>query len=121
MIWTNIDIVIGCGFNNLIDKNAVSELKALYEIISDINSIEELKKSWVNYLCEKGLSILELKKNSEEIVEDLITFKVNMDNILIVSFESDKNFKLSLKSSCEKFLKHNENRSAEYVAKDLDM
>ena len=121
LIWTHIDILIGCGFNTLIDENAVPELKALYEIIRDINYMEELKKSWMNYLCEKGLSILELKKNSEEIVEDLITFKINMDNILTMSFESDKNFKLTLKSSFEKFLNNNANKSAEYVAKYLDM
>ena len=121
LIKNHVKTLIGEGFISLAEDNATTELKTLYELLKSIKAINDLKKSWSDYLRKKGLSLLQAKKNSEEIVEDLITFKQTTDCILLTSFESDTDFKLSLKTSFENVLNSNANRSAEYVARYLDM
>ena len=121
LIKNHLDALIGPGFNNLAEENASAELKTLYEAINDVGEIDSLRKSWGNYLINKGKNMMQSIKNSEEIIKNLIAFKENMDNLLLTSFESDNNFKLTLKCSFETFLNSNASRSAEHVAKYLDM
>eukprot|EP00826_Nyctotherus_ovalis_P051143 TRINITY_DN6378_c0_g2_i1.p1 TRINITY_DN6378_c0_g2~~TRINITY_DN6378_c0_g2_i1.p1 ORF type:complete len:612 (+),score=219.02 TRINITY_DN6378_c0_g2_i1:589-2424(+) len=121
LIKKHIEVLIGSGFVSLAEEQAIAELKALYESLKSIGAIDDLKKSWTDYLHKKGLVLFQAEKTSEEIVEDLIAFKQSMDTVLASSFESEKNFKLSLKNSFEDVLNSNANRSAEYVAKYLDM
>ena len=121
LIKNHIEVLIGHGFVLLAEEIATADLAKLYEAVKKVNETDALKKSWSKYLHEKGAAMLQLEKNSEEIVEKLIQFKRSMDVILEQSFETDQAFKLTLKNSFEDFLNANANRSAEYVAKYLDM
>lgn len=121
LIKSHIQTLIGPGFTALAEESATAELQTLYEALNKVGEIALLRKSWAEYLHKKGAAMLGMERKSEEIIEDLIKFKESMDNVLKVSFEGDQNFKLSLKNSFEDFLNHNANRSAEYVAKYIDM
>jgi len=121
LIKAHIPILIGPGFITLAEDNAIDELKTLYEALKKVGEVGSLRRSWSEFLNKKGTAMLEVDKKSEEKIEDLILFKQKMNNVLAASFESDQDFKLSLKNSFEDFLNHNANRSAEYVAKYFDM
>jgi len=121
LIKNHIEVLIGHGFISLAEELAVQDLAKLFEAVRRVNESEALKKSWSEYLHSKGGNMLSSDKNSEEIIEKLIEFKKNMDMVLDQSFEGDQAFKISLKNSFEDFLNANANRSAEFVAKYLDM
>jgi cullin-4 len=121
LIGNHIDTLKGPGFISLAENGATSQLAQLFEAVKRVGKIVELKTSWAEYIQQKGKSFFQGEKNSEKTVEQLIDFKKKMDIILDVSFEKDQLFRLSLKSSFEEFLNANANRSAEYLAKYLDM
>jgi cullin-4 len=53
-------------------------------------------------------------------VEELLTFKSKLDELLAVAFDSSPTFTHTLKESCEAFINVRQNKPAELIAKYID-
>lgn len=121
LIRIPLEQVLSVGFESLLEIHENhSLLELLYMLVDRVKSFDILKIHLGNYIKKKGSLILS-SSNEFTIIEQVIQFKQSLDNIIITCFHRCEPLQNALKESFETFLNNKSNKSAEWIAKYLDM
>lgn len=98
----------------VLDMNAVSSLKSLYELLklSDIQLL--LRTPWDAYIKKAGSAIVSDKERGDEMVVRLLELKKTLDIIVRDAFGKDQKFISSLRESFGGFINDRKNISASW-------
>lgn len=121
LIRIPLEQVLSVGFESLLDIHENhSLLKLLYILVDRVKSFDILKIHLGNYIKKKGSLILS-SSNEFTVIEQVIQFKQSLDNIIFTCFHQCEPLQNALKESFETFLNNKSNKSAEWIAKYLNM
>lgn len=119
------------GFDELMDKNSVSDLKKMYNLFHRVDALPKIKLIWNTYikvrdklffltLKKRGTALITDEENDKSMIEQLLKFKEKLDNILKNSFQQNEELLYSQKEAFEYFINQRQNVPAEMLAKFLD-
>ncbi|KAK9462049.1 Cullin family-domain-containing protein [Lipomyces oligophaga] len=120
MIESKVEILVSRGFTDLISSNDTISLGQMYELFSTVDQEKILLSSWSSYIRAEGMKLVMDPAKDSEMVNSLLTFKAQLDNIITTSFKSDDVFSHALRESFELFINKRQNVPAEMIAKYID-
>ncbi|XP_063933832.1 cullin-4A-like [Zophobas morio] len=92
----------------------------MYNLFERVGALVELKQHFSMYIKTKGSEIIRSTERENEMVEDLLKFKNQLDHSLACSFASNAGFKITLKDSFEVAINSVANKPSELLAKYID-
>jgi cullin-4 len=130
IIEQRTDILLdSAGLAKLIDNNAMTSLKALYELLSLSSIQQELKRPFESYIKTVGSSIVSDKEKVDDMVVRLLELKRCLDLIIRDAFRKDEAFSYSLREAFGNFINDSKNTAVwggnsskvgEMIAKYMD-
>ena len=111
------------GFINMLNNNKLNELKHFYNLFNKVTiCIDLLCDIIYKHIKQLGLDIIanqETKKDPVNFVKLILELKNKYDNIILISFNSDKNIIKTLNKSFENFINIS-NHCSIYLASYID-
>ena len=93
-------------------------IKQIYQLFQMIpGGTDRFNEVFSVYIRDRGLEIV---KSDKDIIQELLDFKEQTDNILLKSFDSHEPFGTSIQNAFKKIINTNCNRVAELLAKYID-
>eukprot|EP01127_Copromyxa_protea_P021858 TRINITY_DN7632_c0_g1_i1.p1 TRINITY_DN7632_c0_g1~~TRINITY_DN7632_c0_g1_i1.p1 ORF type:complete len:794 (-),score=146.07 TRINITY_DN7632_c0_g1_i1:75-2456(-) len=120
LLATHMQEILDKGFDELLEKNAVTELKKLFTLFMRVDGLPKIKNSWNAYIKKCGTALVNDEQNDKTMIEGLLKFKEKLDNILKVAFSNAEELSYSQKEAFEYFINQRQNVPAEMLAKFLD-
>eukprot|EP01135_Chromosphaera_perkinsii_P004612 Nk52_evm5s292 gene=Nk52_evmTU5s292 len=120
MLSKHTALILEKGFDSLMDNMRLNDLKLMYELYDKVNATAELKGRFVSYVKAKGSSIVKDTSRDKTMVQDLLDFKGEINNILNKAFNSCETFQNGNKEAFENFINTRQNTPAELIAKFID-
>jgi cullin-4 len=121
-----VDIIIERGFNDLLDKNSVEDLKRMFGLFQRVDASEKIKVAYNHYIKERGEQIVSNQQRDETMIEDLLSFKGKIDEVLKLAFSVNatksqvEEFAYASKEAFEYFINKRQGAPAELLAKFID-
>lgn len=112
------DIVV--GFDDLLDNRDAVRLARMYDQLLMVAESAKLRVAFASYIKKAGMQILSDKANDKTMVESLLTFKEEMDKILVHAFNSEDLFSKALRDQFSSFINSRGDVPAEMMAKFID-
>lgn len=116
---------------DLLDENAVEDLKSLYSLLRKKDLTSLLRTPFEKWIDLTGTAIVFDEEDSDNMVVKLLTLKKQVDNIWDVSFRRDQDLGHALRESFDTFMNKSKKTSAtwntdnskpgEMIAKYVDM
>lgn len=116
----HVETILEKGYDELADKNSVEDLKRLYSLFLRVDATQKLKTFWNAHIKKRGIALITDQQKDKTMIEELLQFKENSDNILKLAFQSNNDFLYSQKEAFEHFINHRQNAPAEFLAKYVD-
>eukprot|EP01084_Bolivina_argentea_P099562 178960_1 len=113
--------ILDRGFDALMDANRMNDLQRIYSLFSCIGCLSMLKDKFVAYVRDHGLAIVMDKENDKEMIELLLSFKAKLSEILNVAFMKNEQYTWAHKDIWETFINVRSRRTAERLAKYIDV
>ena len=105
-----VDFLVDIGqVSNVLDAEATTVLKLLYELLQRVRCEKRLHKAWEAYIKSTGASILNGGERSSETVVQLLELKTKVDRIWKVALHKHEGLGLLLRESFASFI--NERRA----------
>ena len=122
LLRDHIVSVLEKGFDSLVSSHCVADLRRLYTLLGRVGGLERLRAAFSSYIKRAGMEIVNAPDDGAlaMMVEELLSFKAKMDEVLAVAFEGSESFTHTLKESCENFINVRQNKPAELIAKYID-
>ncbi|ETV85831.1 hypothetical protein H257_02392 [Aphanomyces astaci] len=125
LLSPHVSLLIERGFDELASAKRVDDLHRMYDLWGRVNQLPLLRASWSKYIVLRGTSIVtDVSATSGDVdkgmVSALLSFKVDLDEMLESAFEMDQAFVHALKSAMEAAINAKAARPAELVAKFVD-
>eukprot|EP00833_Pecoramyces_ruminatium_P000688 jgi/Orpsp1_1/1174720/evm.model.c7180000051127.1 len=120
MIKNYINIILEKGFDYLISTKSYSDLNKLYSLANRVDLLESLRIYFCNYIKKTG-SFYVLDSSKDPImVQSLLDFKKDLDDVLELSFNNNEKFVNTVKEGFETFINERQNKPAELISKYID-
>ncbi|OUM69418.1 hypothetical protein PIROE2DRAFT_57463 [Piromyces sp. E2] len=120
MIKNYNNVILEKGFEFLIGSKAYSDLSRLYNLINRVDLLESLRIYFLNYIKKTG-SFYVLDSSKDPImVQSLLDFKKDLDDVLEQSFNNNEKFVNTVKEGFETFINERQNKPAELISKYID-
>jgi cullin-4 len=128
LIHSHLDYILS-GFNQLAKNLRKEDIKRMYSLISRISQLDRLRDTWKSYVKDTGLDMIKAENplaasaegNKEKsLVQDLLDFKQQLDQLLEEAFNKSEPFTYALKEAFESFINSRANKPAELIAKYVD-
>ncbi len=113
--------ILDRGFDGLMDSNRVNDLQRIYNLFSRIDCLSMLKDKFVAYVKDRGLAIVMDKENDKDMIELLLSLKAKLNEILSVAFMKNEQYAWAHKDTWETFINARSRRTAERLAKYIDI
>ncbi|KAI9206906.1 Cullin family-domain-containing protein [Polychytrium aggregatum] len=113
-------LIVDKGFDQLMEKRRHDDLKLMYQLLVRVDGLECLKRNFSNYIRSYGTAIISDPSKDTEMVQSLIKYKSEIDDVLSYAFESNDAFFHLIKEAFEKFINTRKNKPAEMIAKYID-
>ena len=122
LLRDHVVTVLEKGFDGLVSSHCVRDLGRLYTLLSRVGGLERLRAAFSSYIKRAGMEIVNAPDDEalSMMVEELLSFKSKLDELLSVAFDSSPSFTHTLKESCENFINVRQNKPAELIAKYID-
>ncbi|KAG0300704.1 Cullin-4, partial [Dissophora globulifera] len=117
--WT--DMLLQKGFDSVMLGHNLPDLKLWYDLLTRVNGLEKLSAHFGNYVKKTGKALVVDPARDESMVEDLLKFKHEVDEVVSKCFVNSDLFLNVLKECFESFVNTRQNKPAELVAKYLDL
>lgn len=108
------------GFDKVLEARDHDRLKQMYDLLAMVDESERLRNSWASCVKSAGISLISDKANDQTMVTSLLTFKEDMDTILLKSFASEDLFSKALRDQFSSFINSRGDVPAEMMAKFID-
>lgn len=130
LIQNHLEFILS-GFTTLAKNLRKEDIKRMYSLISRISQLDKLKETWKTYIKETGLEMIKAENNlvassenipnkEKSLVQDLLDFKQQLDQLLEEAFNKSDPFVYALKEAFENFINSRANKPAELIAKYVD-
>jgi len=120
MIKYYIDVILEKGFEYLISSKLYNDLFRLYNLANRVLLLESLRQYFLNYIKKIG-SFYVLDSSKDPImVQSLLDFKKDLDDVLEMSFSNNEKFVNTVKEGFETFINERQNKPAELISKYID-
>ncbi|KAF9163323.1 Cullin-4B [Actinomortierella ambigua] len=116
-----IDMLLQTGFEGLMQAHDLTSISLLYDLAKRVNALEKLSLHFGSYVKKAGKDIVTDPSKDEQMVENMLTFKQKIDEVVSKCFHSSEMFLNVLKECFETFINTRQNKPAELVAKYLDI
>ncbi|KAG0022804.1 Cullin-4B [Podila clonocystis] len=117
--WT--DVILQKGFETVMQDHNLTDLKLWYELMMRVNGLEKLSFHFGNYVKKTGKALVADPSRDDSMVDELLKFKLGLDEIVSTCFQNSDLFLNVLKECFEAFINTRQNKPAELVAKYLDL
>ncbi|KAG0088979.1 Cullin-4 [Podila epicladia] len=117
--WT--DVILQKGFETVMQDHNLADLKLWYELMMRVNGLEKLSFHFGNYVKKTGKALVADPSRDDLMVDELLKFKLGLDEIVHTCFQNSDLFLNVLKECFEAFINTRQNKPAELVAKYLDL
>ncbi|KAF9277765.1 Cullin-4B [Mortierella alpina] len=117
--WT--DMLLQKGFEGVMIDHNLSDLKLWHDLLTRVNGLEKLSLHFGNYVKKTGKALVVDPARDDTMVEELLKFKLGVDEVVSKCFQSSDLFLNVLKECFESFVNTRQNKPAELVAKYLDL
>ena len=97
MIREMADQIVEKGMKLLVDSNKLQELKLLYKLFKQVNLLATCETSFVKVVKETGERLVMVQTDEKELINVLLAYRENIENIMQVCFENNIKFKYSNK------------------------
>ncbi|KAF9150333.1 Cullin-4 [Linnemannia schmuckeri] len=115
------DMLLQKGFEGVMVAHDLADLKLWHDLLARVNGLEKLSFHFGNYVKKTGKGLVIDPAKDDTMVEDLLTFKQGVDEVVSKCFNSSDLFLNVLKECFEAFVNIRQNKPAELVAKYLDL
>lgn len=119
LIKANAEHIVD-AFERIIDGRDTVKLQDMYSLLLSVNETPRMRAAFAKYVRSAGLSILSDKANDKTMVESLLKFKKEMDDILANAFQSEDLFSKALRDQFASFINSRGDVPAEMMAKYID-
>ncbi|ORX45430.1 cullin-4-like protein [Piromyces finnis] len=120
MIKSYINIILEKGFEYLISSKAYNDLLRLYNLINRVDLLESLRIYFLNYIKKTGSFYVLDSSKDPVMVQSLLDFKKDLDDVLEQSFNNNDKFVNTVKEGFEIFINERQNKPAELISKYID-
>ncbi|KAK9722077.1 hypothetical protein K7432_002964 [Basidiobolus ranarum] len=120
LIANPVSLLLEKGFDSLVSNGQKEDLARLYSLLARVGHLDQLKTFYGVYVKKAGLEIVTDVSRDSTMVQDLLVFKMKLDDILTTSFLKNESFFNTLKESFESFINVRQNKPAEMIAKFVD-
>ncbi|KAF9332439.1 Cullin-4B [Podila minutissima] len=117
--WT--DVILQKGFEAVMQDHNLADLKLWYELMMRVSGLEKLSFHFGNYVKKTGKALVADPSRDDSMVDELLKFKLGLDEIVHTCFQNSDLFLNVLKECFEAFINTRQNKPAELVAKYLDL
>ncbi|KAF9936772.1 hypothetical protein BGZ65_002056 [Modicella reniformis] len=117
--WT--DMLLQKGFEGVMVDHNLADLRLWYDLLARVNGLEKLSLHFGNYVKKTGKALVVDPARDEAMVEGLLKFKQEVDEVVSKCFQSSELFLNVVKECFESFINSRQNKPAELVAKYLDI
>ncbi|KAI8089524.1 cullin [Halteromyces radiatus] len=121
LIYSKCDQILSQGFERMMDRDEKKQLHILYRYLEPSNLLGGLKQAFADCVKKKGLDLLKDPAKDQQMVVDLLDYKLKLDKVIQSSFDNNSIFTNALKESFESFLNSRKNKPAEMMAKFIDI
>ncbi|KAK3844857.1 MAG: cullin-4B [Linnemannia gamsii] len=115
------DMLLQKGFESVMVAHNLADLKLWHDLLARVNGLEKLSLHFGNYVKKTGKGLVIDPTKDDAMVENLLTFKQGVDEVVSKCFNSSDLFLNVLKECFEAFVNIRQNKPAELVAKYLDL
>lgn len=121
LIATHLTLIVAKGLDQLLDDMRLDDLILLHNLLSRVpNGITELCNHFNKHIKQRGQVIVMDLEKDKSMVQDLLEFKIRMDQVVNECFQKQEKFVYSLKDGFEYFINRRPNKPAELIAKFID-
>ncbi|EGG05009.1 uncharacterized protein MELLADRAFT_44021 [Melampsora larici-populina 98AG31] len=134
LIYHHLDTLLSKGFGEMLvgfpERESSQSIQDLYKLIQNLGkeSIQKLRNAFLIWMKQIGNRIVgvgyetseQREKEDEEMIEKLIEFKLKMNDLVKICFESEREMFHVVKEAFESFINQRQNKPAELIAKYLD-
>uniref|UniRef100_T1IZT0 Cullin family profile domain-containing protein n=1 Tax=Strigamia maritima TaxID=126957 RepID=T1IZT0_STRMM len=121
LLGEHLSNILQKGLDNLLDENRLNDLSLMYNLFSKVkNGFQELCSYFSLYIKKRGRTIVINPEKDKTLVQELLDFKDQMDNVVLCCFQRNEKFINALKEAFEHFINQRLNKPAELIAKFVD-
>ncbi|GAB6021134.1 Cullin-4B [Chamberlinius hualienensis] len=121
LLGEHLTSILQKGLDSLVDQDRLKDLTLMYNLFSRVkNGLTELCTHFNQYIKKRGRAIVVNPEKDRTLVQDLLDFKDQMDNIVATCFQKNDKFINALKEAFEHFINQRLNKPAEFIAKFVD-
>lgn len=120
LLEQHIQALLSKGFAVLMTERRHADLARMYSLFARVSGLDKLKAAFNAYIKSAGGAIVNDPEKDEQMVQELLDFKAQLDVILEQSFSKNETLVYSLKEAFETFINVRANKPAELVAKFID-
>ena len=122
LIYDHVDTLFRMQFEKLFDQQQIGFLRLAYDLLNRIpDGSHKLCLQFNIYVKNRGKSIVtSTPEKDKTMVQELLDFKEQMDEIVNNCFNKNEKFVNSLKEAFEYFINQRTNKPAELIAKFID-
>jgi len=120
MIKNYINVILEKGFDHLISTKSYGDLNRLYSLTNRVDLLESLRVYFCNYIKKTGSYYVLDSSKDPIMVQSLLDFKKDLDDVLEISFSNNEKFVNTVKEGFETFINERQNKPAELISKYID-
>ncbi|KAK4703819.1 cullin 4, partial [Phenoliferia sp. Uapishka_3] len=120
MVSGHVASIVEKDLPSMLQEVRTQDLSSIYTLLGRVGTHTTLKDAFLAHLKSTGLAIVMDKSQDDKMVENLITFRTTMLDVVNVSFGQDASFIQAVSQAFEFFINKRENKPAEMMAKYLD-
>lgn len=121
LLGEHLTNILQKGLDHLLDENRISDLTLMYNLFIRVKSgLQELCTYFSLYIKKRGRTIVINPEKDKTLVQELLDFKDQMDNVVLSCFQRNEKFVNALKEAFEHFVNQRLNKPAELIAKFVD-
>ncbi|CAH1170430.1 unnamed protein product [Phaedon cochleariae] len=99
-----------------------NELCILFDLVKKVPlGLKTLSDYFVEYIIEKGTSIVSNTGNDKTMIQEILDFKDQLEQIVKISFRGNESFKAIIRNCFIKFINSKQNQPALLLAKYVDI
>lgn len=120
-IMNYLNLIINKGTDTLLSLKKNDDLGLLYNLLSRVkNGQNTFKTAFSEYIKKIGRTLISDTSRDKFLVQDLMNFKTDLDEIILKCFDNNEKFIQAEKDSFDYFINTRPNRPAELIAKFMD-
>ncbi|KAJ8920287.1 hypothetical protein NQ315_011948 [Exocentrus adspersus] len=121
LIKDHLIVILDKAFELLFENQIGEELGILYNLVKKVTlGIKSLSDYFIQYILKRGVLIVTRPDNEKTMIQELLDFKDNLDEIVEKCFKNNDIFNGNIRNCFIKFINNKQNRPAQLLAKYID-